>query len=187
MNLSKYWGTGKLAALQDWPPEWGSVCSLYYVLSSSDAWDRCTPWQGSQEARDYVRARLAGIIQADLSTFDVQKYRRHGTGHGRTYRLRGSVTQRGRVLFTGTNKDHARTKAGRQNDTALISTAAATVLWESGENAVWLDSTASGQLRDEASGRAGAGGAAATFLSMRLCCRSAASHARLLARSGAAA
>ncbi len=63
--------------------------------------------------RDYVRARLAGIIQADLSTFGGQKYRRHGTGHGRTYRLRGSVTPRERVLFTGTNKDHAPTKAGR--------------------------------------------------------------------------
>ncbi len=36
-------------------------------------------------------------------------------------------------------------------------------------------------------GRAGASGAAATFISMRVCHRSVASHARLLARSGAAA
>ena len=40
---------------------------------------------------------------------------------------------------------------------------------------------------DAASGRAGASGAAATFLSMRVCRRYAASHARLLACSGAAA
>ena len=40
---------------------------------------------------------------------------------------------------------------------------------------------------DAACGRAGASGAAATFLSMRVCRRSVASHARLLARSGAAA
>ena len=40
---------------------------------------------------------------------------------------------------------------------------------------------------DAAYGRAGASGAAATFLSMRVCRRSVASHARLLARSGAAA
>ncbi len=40
---------------------------------------------------------------------------------------------------------------------------------------------------DAASGRAGASDAAATFLSMRLCRRSVASRARLLARSGAAA
>ena len=38
-----------------------------------------------------------------------------------------------------------------------------------------------------ASGRAGASGASSTFLSMQVCCRSGASHARLLARSGAAA
>ena len=40
---------------------------------------------------------------------------------------------------------------------------------------------------DAASGSAGASGAAATFLSMRVCRRSAASHGRLLASSGAAA
>ena len=40
---------------------------------------------------------------------------------------------------------------------------------------------------DAASGRAGASGASCTFLSMQVCCRSGASHARLLARSGAAA
>ena len=40
---------------------------------------------------------------------------------------------------------------------------------------------------DAACGRAGASGAAATFLSMRVCRRSVASHARLLTRSGAAA
>jgi hypothetical protein len=40
---------------------------------------------------------------------------------------------------------------------------------------------------DAASDRAGASGAPATFLSMRVCRRYAASHARLLARSGAAA
>ena len=40
---------------------------------------------------------------------------------------------------------------------------------------------------DAACGRAGASGAAATFLNMRVCRRSVASHARLLARSGAAA
>jgi hypothetical protein len=55
---------------------------------------------------------------------------------GRTYRLRGSVTQRERVLFTGTNKDHARTKAGRQNDTALISIAAIIEPKVGGESAV---------------------------------------------------
>ncbi len=44
-----------------------------------------------------------------------------------------------------------------------------------------------GTADDAASGRAGASGAAATFLSMRVCRRSAASHARLLARSSAAA
>ncbi len=44
-----------------------------------------------------------------------------------------------------------------------------------------------GTADDTACGRAGASGAAATFLSMRVCRRSAASHARLLARSGAAA
>ena len=139
-NKPQDWGTGKLAALQDWP-EWDSVCSHYYVLSSSDARDRCQPWQGSQEARDYVRARLAGIIQADSGTFGGQKYRRHGTGQGRTYRLRGSVTQGERVLFTGTNKDQARTKAGRQNDTALISIAAVIEPKVGGESAV---STAGG-------------------------------------------
>ena len=41
----QYWGTGKLAALQDWP-EWNLVGS-HFVLSSSDARDRRTPWQGS--------------------------------------------------------------------------------------------------------------------------------------------
>jgi hypothetical protein len=107
-----------------------------FVLSSSDARDRRTPWQGSQKARDYVRARLAGIIQADSSTLGGQKYRRHGTGQGRTYRLRGSVTQGERVLFTGTNKDQARTKAGRQNDTALISIAAVIEPKAGGESAV---------------------------------------------------
>jgi hypothetical protein len=40
---------------------------------------------------------------------------------------------------------------------------------------------------DAASGRAGASGASCTFLSMRVCCRSVATHARLLARSGASA
>ena len=40
-----------------------------------------------------------------------------------------------------------------------------------------------GTADDAASGRAGASGAAATFLSMRVCRRSVASHARLLARS----
>jgi hypothetical protein len=40
---------------------------------------------------------------------------------------------------------------------------------------------------DAASGRAGASGASATFLSMRVCRRFVARHARLLARSGAAA
>ena len=44
-----------------------------------------------------------------------------------------------------------------------------------------------GTADDAACGRAGASGAAATFLSMRVCRRSVASHARLLARSGAAA
>jgi hypothetical protein len=44
-----------------------------------------------------------------------------------------------------------------------------------------------GTADDAACGRAGASGAAATFLSMRVCRRSAASHARLLARRGAAA
>ncbi len=44
-----------------------------------------------------------------------------------------------------------------------------------------------GTADDAACGRAGASGAAATFLSMRFCRRSVASHARLLARSGAAA
>ena len=39
---------------------------------------------------------------------------------------------------------------------------------------------------DAASGRAGASGASSTFLSMQVCRRSGASHARLLARSGAA-
>jgi hypothetical protein len=133
-NQPQYWGTGKLAALQDWP-EWNLVGSQF-VLSSSDARDRRTPWQGSQKARDYVRARLAGIIQADSSTLGGQKYRRHGTGQGRTYRLRGSVTQGERVLFTGTNKDQARTKAGRQNDTALISIAAVIEPKAGGESAV---------------------------------------------------
>ncbi len=40
-----------------------------------------------------------------------------------------------------------------------------------------------GTADDAACGRAGASGAAATFLSMRVCRRSVASHARLLARS----
>ncbi len=40
---------------------------------------------------------------------------------------------------------------------------------------------------DAASGRARASGASCTFLSMRVCCRSVATQARLLARSGAAA
>jgi hypothetical protein len=40
---------------------------------------------------------------------------------------------------------------------------------------------------DAACGRAGASGAAAAFLSMRICRRSVAGHVRLLARSGAAA
>ncbi len=44
-----------------------------------------------------------------------------------------------------------------------------------------------GTANDAACGRAGASGAAAAFLSMRVCRRSVASHARLLARSGAAA
>ena len=44
-----------------------------------------------------------------------------------------------------------------------------------------------GTADDAACGRAGASGAAATFLSMQVCRRSVASHARLLARSGAAA
>ncbi len=35
------------------------------------------------------------------------------------------MTQGEGVIFTGTNRDQARTKAGRQNDTALISTAPA--------------------------------------------------------------
>jgi hypothetical protein len=130
----QYWGTGKLAALQDWP-EWNLVGSQF-VLSSSDARDRHTPWQGSQKARDYVRARLAGIIQADSNARGVQSYRRHGPGQGRTYRLRGSVTQGEGVLFAGTNKDQTRTKAGRQNDTALISIAAVIEPKAGGESAV---------------------------------------------------
>ena len=44
-----------------------------------------------------------------------------------------------------------------------------------------------GTANDAACGRAGASGAAATFLSMQVCLRSVSSHARLLARSGAAA
>ena len=40
---------------------------------------------------------------------------------------------------------------------------------------------------DAACGSAGASGAAATFLSKRVCCRSVASHARVLAPNGAAA
>ena len=43
-----------------------------------------------------------------------------------------------------------------------------------------------GTADDAACGRAGVSGAAATFLSMRVCRRSVAGHARLLARSGAA-
>ena len=133
-NTPQYWGTGKLAALQDWP-EW-NLFGSHYVLSSSDARDSRTPWQGSHEARNYARARLAGIIQADLSARGVQSYRRHGTGQGRTYRLRGSVTQPERGFFTGANEDHARTKAGRQRGTTPISTAAVTELREGGETAV---------------------------------------------------
>ena len=45
-----------------------------------------------------------------------------------------------------------------------------------------MERNSSGALRAP-----GASGAAATFLSMRVCRRSVASHARLLARSGAAA
>ncbi len=93
--------------------------------SSSDARDRRTPWQGSQAARSYVRARLAGIIQADLSASlrGVQSYRRHGTGQGRTYRLRGSVTQPEGSPFERGNEDHALPKAGKQSGTALIRSA----------------------------------------------------------------
>ena len=46
-------------------------------------------------------------------------------------------------------------------------------------------STSRTSADDAASGRAGASGASSTFLSMRVCRRSAASHARLLACSGA--
>ena len=46
------------------------------------------------------------------------------------------MTQRERVLFTGTDKDHARTKAGRQNDTELISVAAIIEPKVGGESAV---------------------------------------------------
>ena len=49
----------------------------------------------SQEARDYVRTRLVDTNQVDLSTFGVQSYRKHGSGQGRTDRLRGIVTQPG--------------------------------------------------------------------------------------------
>ncbi len=83
---------------------------------------------------------MAGIIQADLNDRGVQSYRRHGTGQGRTYRHRGRVTQGEGVLFPGTNKDQARTKAatGRQNDTALISRFAAVIeLRGEGESAVF--------------------------------------------------
>jgi hypothetical protein len=51
----------------------------------------------------------------------------------------------------------------------------------------WLPVVLRPKADDAASGRAGASGASCTFLSMRVCCRSVATHARLLARSGTAA
>ena len=63
----------------------------------------------------------------------------------------------------------------------------ARLLSRSGAAAFGAAAFGRGTADDAACGRAGASGAAATFLSMRVCRRSVASHARLLARRGAAA
>ncbi len=63
----------------------------------------------------------------------------------------------------------------------------ARMLSRSGAAAFGAAAFGRGTADDAACGHAGASGATATFLSMRVCRRSVASRARLLARSGAAA
>ena len=98
------------------------------VLQSTTGTSRgLTPWSSS-------RAELASVrsyLQHHLNTIKGRPYHRHVPGHGRAHRLRGSLLGAG-------NEGGSPTKAGRQSDTALISTSAVIELrlGEEGENAV---------------------------------------------------
>jgi hypothetical protein len=86
---------------------------------------RLTSWSHSRTELASVRSYL----QHYLNTVKGRPYHRHAPGHGRAYRLRGSILGAG-------NEGGSLTKAGKQSGTALISTAAVIALREGGESAV---------------------------------------------------
>ena len=97
-----------------------------------------TPWSRSHGGLAMIRARL----RDHLPTIDRQ-YRRHVSGQGRAYRLRGGESQQapGSEPRNGgrRNEGCSPTRAGRQtrSGTTPISTAAVTELREGGESAVF--------------------------------------------------